>query len=215
MYSRIPSLSIHYVATLLDPKLSGLKSLKDYFATTSVVPFVIQMVQDLGSSLSKLYPADRPEPVTSTPANSTPTYASTPTDAVNPEPEVVEVQPPVLNCPPSKAKSLQIKANRKRILLIKKYSFAPAVSGHSSLDLNHKKISREITNYTNSVHSLDLELHDFWRINNSIYRGLYQLARVVHVVPATSAEIECVMSREVHNFKISLFHRHYWCICCS
>ena len=64
--SRIPSFSIHYLATLLDPTLSGLKSVKDYFATTSVVPFVIQMVQDLGLSLSKLYPADRPEPVTST-----------------------------------------------------------------------------------------------------------------------------------------------------
>ena len=66
--SRISSLSIHYLATLLDPTLSGLKSVKDYF--------VIQMVQDLGLSLSKLYPADRPEPVTST-------DASTPTDAVN------------------------------------------------------------------------------------------------------------------------------------
>ena len=64
--SRIPSFSIHYLATLLDPTLSGLKPVKDYFATTSVVPFVIQMVQDLGLSLSKLYPADRPEPVTST-----------------------------------------------------------------------------------------------------------------------------------------------------
>ena len=62
--SRIPSLSIHYLATLLDPTLSGLKSVKDYFATTSVVPFEIQMVQDLGLSLSKLYPADRPEHVT-------------------------------------------------------------------------------------------------------------------------------------------------------
>ena len=81
---------MHYLATLLDPTLSGLKSVKDYFATTSVVPFafVIQMVQDLSLSLSKLYPADRPEPVT-----------STPTDAVNPKPEVVEVQPPVLNHP--------------------------------------------------------------------------------------------------------------------
>ena len=69
---RIPiSLSIHYLATLIDPTLSGLKSVKDYF--------VIQMVQDLGVSLSKFYPADRPEPLTSTPTDSTPTDASTPT----------------------------------------------------------------------------------------------------------------------------------------
>ena len=135
--SRIPSLSIHYLATLLDPTLSGLKSVKDYFE--------IQMVQDLGLSLSKLYTADRPEPVTSTPTDSTPTDAST--DAVNTQ------------SPPSKAKSLQIEAKRKRILIIKKYSIAPAASGDSSL--NHQKISHEITNYTNSVHSLDLELHDF------------------------------------------------------
>ena len=76
--SRIPSLSIHCLATLLDPTLTGLKSVKDYFATTSVVPFVIQMVQDLGLSLSKLYPVDRPKHVTSTPTDSTPTDASTP-----------------------------------------------------------------------------------------------------------------------------------------
>ena len=97
--SRIPGMSIHYLATLLDPILSGLKTVKDYFATTSVVPFVIQMVQNLGLSLSNLYPADRPEPVTSTPTDLTPTDAFTPTDAVNPEPEVLEVQPPVLNRP--------------------------------------------------------------------------------------------------------------------
>ena len=151
--SRIPSFSIHYLATLLDPILSGLKSAKDYCATTSVVPFVIQMVQDLGLSSSKLYPADRHKPVTSTPTDSTPTDASAPTDAVNPKPEVVEVQPPVLNRSPSKAKSLQIEAKRKRILLIKKYNIAPAASGDSSIN---QKISREIANYTNSVHSLDL-----------------------------------------------------------
>ena len=52
------------------------------------------------------------------------TDASTPTDAVNPKPEVVKVQPPVLNRPPSKVKSLQIEAKRKRILLIKKYNIA-------------------------------------------------------------------------------------------
>ena len=145
------------------------------------------MVQDLGLSLSKLYPADRPEPVTST------TTDSTPTDAVNPKPQVVEVQPPVLNRPPpSKTKSLQTEAKRKRILLIKKYSIAPVASGDSSL--NHQKISREIANYTNSVHSLDLELHDFWRRNKALYTGLYQLTRVVHAVPATSAEIERVWS---------------------
>ena len=156
--SRIPSLSIYYLllATLLDPTLSGLTSVKDYFATTSVVPFVIQMVQDLGLSLSNLVSADRPEHVTSMPTNSTPKDAFTPTDVVNPEPEVVEVQPPVFNRPPSKAKSLQIEAKRKRILIIKKYSIAPVASGDSSL--NHQKISREITNYTNSVHGLDLEL---------------------------------------------------------
>ena len=107
--------------------------MKDYFATTSVVPFVIQMVQDLGLSLSKLYPAERPEPITSTPTDLTPTDASTLTDAVNPKPEVVEVQPPVLNRPPSKAKSLQIEAKMKRILLIMKYNIAPAASGDSSL----------------------------------------------------------------------------------
>ena len=97
--SRIPSFSIHYLATLLDPTLSSLTSVKEYFVTTIVVPFVIQMVQDLGLSLSKLYPADRPEPVTATPTNSTPTDASIPTDAVNPDPEVVEDQPTVLNRP--------------------------------------------------------------------------------------------------------------------
>ena len=74
------------------------------------------------------------------------------------------------------------------MLLIKKYSIAPAASADSSL--NHQKISREITNYTNSVHSLDMELHDFWRRN----KALYQLARVVHAVPATSADIERVWS---------------------
>ena len=160
--------------------------MKDCF----VVTFVIKMVQNL--SLSKIYPADRTEPVTSTPTDSTPTDAFTPTDTINPEPEVVEVQPPVLNRPPSKAKSLQIEAKRKLILLIKKYSIAPVASGDSSL--NHQKISREIANYTNSVHDLGLELQDFWRRNKALYPGLYQLARVVHALPATSAENERVWS---------------------
>ena len=119
------------------------------------------MVQDLGLSLSKLYPADRPDAVTSTLTDQTPTDASTSTDAVNPKPEVVEVQPP--------------EAKRTRILIIKKYSIAPVASGDSSL--NHQKIPREITNYTNSVHSLDLELHHFWRRNKALYPGLYQLAK--------------------------------------
>ena len=141
------------------------------------------MVEDLGLSLSKLYPADRPDAVTSTLTDQTPTDASTSTDAVNPKPEVVEVQPPVLNRTPSKAKSLQI-------LIIKKYSIAPVASGDSSL--SHQKIPREITNYTNSVHSLDLELHHFWRRNKALYPGLYQLAKGVQAVPATSAEIERV-----------------------
>ena len=151
------------------------------------------MVQDLGLSLSKLYPVDRPEPVTSALTDSTRTGASTPTDAVNPKPEVVEVQPP-------------------------RYSIAPLIIQN----LCKQKMFREIANYINSVHSLDLELHDLWRRNNAIYPGLYQLARVVHAVPATSAEIERVWSTyglilssrrscvEPQNYKHWIFTRYNW-----
>ena len=56
-YHRIPSLGIHYLATLLDPSLKYLESLEDYFKAYegSVLDFVQNMLSELGIKLSDLY----------------------------------------------------------------------------------------------------------------------------------------------------------------
>ena len=225
--SRIPSLGIHYLAALLDPTLKTLKSVEDFFVAHDKTSFVMQMLGELSIPLDKLYPPPTPEPTASvaTSSSDTPTArtaqdpdANTAQDPDSPtEPEVEEIP---LKRPPSKADIKSDEAKKRRLELIKRYSISPASSVDNSLAT--RKLSLEIGNYCMMVHDMEMDPMEFWRDKKEMFPGLRQLARVIHAVPATSAEIERVWSTSglilssrrskllPQNYKHWIFARYNW-----
>ena len=185
--SRIRSLGIHYLATLLDLSLKRLKSLDDYFTTYSgsVLDFVQNMLGELalGIELSDLY-RDKNNQTTAVPIN-LPTESATdkektaaspeapvnpPTDSANDkqtEVEIVDLHDTTSTCMAVPQPQLIKRPPSKKELACqnakkKRFEMIKRYSmvGVGSVDDAARRLNVELVNYR-STESFDL--YEFWK----------------------------------------------------
>ena len=87
-----------------------------------------------------------------------------------------------------------------------------------------RKLQIELINYRSTPDLIDehYDLFQYWKEKRACYPGLSNLARIVHCIPATSAEIERVWSLsglvlssrrsklDPQNYKHLIFVRYNW-----
>lgn len=189
---RLPSLGIHYLAALLDPTLKNLKSLRDFLNSRlqiSHVKFILDMLCDLGIKNSDLYNCD-----------------NVPGTAIDEPNNTVE--------------QTLTESQKKRLAILKKVSTAGAVRNSSAGDFE-ERLSEELSRYLlislTEEEILQFELLRFWADRQKTFPILSNIVRIVHCIPASSAEIERTWSAaglilssqrsrmNVKNFKYTLF----------
>ena len=233
--NRIPSLGIHYLATLLDPSLKHLKSLEDYFKSYdgSDFDFVVSMLKELNLDIDDLYrrksvPASKHagDPLSDN-TDSPATVAADTSDEVQilsaPDINTDKVdKAPVdgkLKRSLTKKEEIELLAKKKRLNLIQRYSMVDQGPNTKS-----RKLQIELINYRSTPDLIDehFDLFQYWKEKRACYPGLSNLARIVHCIPATSAEIERVWSLsglvlssrrsklDPQNYKHLIFVRYNW-----
>jgi hypothetical protein len=234
--NRIPSLGIHYLATLLDPSLKHLKSLEDYFKSYngSDFDFVVSMLKELNLELDDLYsrkpvPASKHagDPPSGNTGSPSATVAADTSDEVQiisaPDIDTDKVdQAPVagrLKRSLTKKEEIELLAKKKRLNLIQRYSMVDPGPNTEA-----RKLQIELINYRSTPDLIDehYDLFQYWKEKRACYPGLSNLARIVHCIPATSAEIERVWSLsglvlssrrsklDPQNYKHLIFVRYNW-----
>ncbi|KAL5267181.1 hypothetical protein ACHWQZ_G004280 [Mnemiopsis leidyi] len=91
----------------------------------------------------------------------------------------------------TKKEEIELLAKKKRLNLVQRYSMVDQGPNTES-----RKLQIELINYRSTPDLIDehFNLFQYWKEKRACYPGLSNLARIVHCIPATSAEIECVWS---------------------
>ena len=119
----------------------------------------------------------------------------------------------------TKKEEIELLAKKKRLNLIQRYSMVDQGPNTKS-----RKLQIELINYRSTPDLIDehFDLFQYWKEKRACYPGLSNLARIVHCIPATSAEIERVWSLsglvlssrrsklDPQNYKHLIFVRYNW-----
>ena len=219
----------------MDPSLKHLKSLEDYFKSYdgSDFDFVVSMLKELNLDIDDLYrrksvPASKHagDPLSDN-TGSPATVAADTSDEVQilsaPDINTDKVdKAPVdgkLKRSLTKKEEIELLAKKKRLNLIQRYSMVDQGPNTKS-----RKLQIELINYRSTPDLIDehFDLFQYWKEKRACYPGLSNLARIVHCIPATSAEIERVWSLsglvlssrrsklDPQNYKHLIFVRYNW-----
>ena len=210
--NRIPSLGIHYLATLLDPSLKHLKSLEDYFKSYdgSDFDFVVSMLKELNLDIDDLYrrksvPASKHagDPLSDN-TGSPATVAADTSDEVQilsaPDINTDKVdKAPVdgkLKRSLTKKEEIELLAKKKRLNLIQRYSMVDQGPNTKS-----RKLQIELINYRSTPDLIDehFDLFQYWKEKRACYPGLSNL-----VLSSRRSKLD------PQNYKHLIFVRYNW-----